>query len=310
MANKGRRMVFEEDIKRIGEGGGATYTAGDNINISAENVISATDTTYTAGDGITLDNGEFSANVKAGYGIVVDTDETDDSLVVMTDDDYVAYKNEVVKVRNLSFTSTPYDYEGETQLAKCQAWYNDIPVLQTNSFTDANTFGHTVISGDATLQRADLIFFKGTFMLRDTANNTNVIYTTFGSNNMNAATSYTESNFSGFYLFRSGNNGYSVVDARRHSDTGITYDDGGGIAAAYTACRFTRNATMPVFNLDSTKTADDGQSTSLIRTPKSKTNVNYSSQLQAPSAEGTYALQVTVDSDGYPTFAWTAVTNQ
>ena len=38
------------------------YTAGDNINISEENVISATDTTYTAGNNITIENGVISAN--------------------------------------------------------------------------------------------------------------------------------------------------------------------------------------------------------------------------------------------------------
>ena len=39
------------------------YTAGANINISDENVISATDTTYTAGNNITIENGVISANV-------------------------------------------------------------------------------------------------------------------------------------------------------------------------------------------------------------------------------------------------------
>lgn len=37
------------------------YTAGANIQISEENVISATDTTYTAGNNITIDNGVISA---------------------------------------------------------------------------------------------------------------------------------------------------------------------------------------------------------------------------------------------------------
>ena len=37
-----------------GGGGGTTYTAGTNIQISAQNVISATDTKYTAGTGISL----------------------------------------------------------------------------------------------------------------------------------------------------------------------------------------------------------------------------------------------------------------
>lgn len=40
-----------------------TYTAGTNVSISAQNVISATDTTYTAGAGLTLTGAEFSADL-------------------------------------------------------------------------------------------------------------------------------------------------------------------------------------------------------------------------------------------------------
>ena len=44
-----------------GRDGVIQYTAGDNITISSENVISATDTTYTAGSNITIENGVISA---------------------------------------------------------------------------------------------------------------------------------------------------------------------------------------------------------------------------------------------------------
>jgi hypothetical protein len=49
------------------------YTAGANIQISEENVISATDTTYTAGNNITIDNGVISAS--GGSGLNYSTDE-------------------------------------------------------------------------------------------------------------------------------------------------------------------------------------------------------------------------------------------
>ena len=44
-------ITYEEDFSL---GGGTTYTAGTNIQISASNVISATDTTYSAGTGIAI----------------------------------------------------------------------------------------------------------------------------------------------------------------------------------------------------------------------------------------------------------------
>ena len=38
-----------------------TYSAGENVQISEQNVISATDTTYSAGEGISINNGVISA---------------------------------------------------------------------------------------------------------------------------------------------------------------------------------------------------------------------------------------------------------
>lgn len=49
------------------------YTAGANIQISEENVISATDTTYTAGNNITIENGVISAS--GGSSLNYSTDE-------------------------------------------------------------------------------------------------------------------------------------------------------------------------------------------------------------------------------------------
>lgn len=46
--------VVEGNYSLTAASGGETYTAGDNIQISDANVISATDTKYTAGDGIEI----------------------------------------------------------------------------------------------------------------------------------------------------------------------------------------------------------------------------------------------------------------
>lgn len=54
--------VVEGNYSLAAASGGETYTAGDNIQISDANVISATDTKYTAGDNITITNGVISAD--------------------------------------------------------------------------------------------------------------------------------------------------------------------------------------------------------------------------------------------------------
>lgn len=60
-----------------------TYTAGSNVTISDENVISATDTTYTAGTGIDITNGVISnTQTSAEWGSIIgDIDEQTDLQV-------------------------------------------------------------------------------------------------------------------------------------------------------------------------------------------------------------------------------------
>ena len=135
---KGKRMVDEDLIKKLIDlqpGGGGEYTAGTGIDISDQNEISVdTDTiatkeyvdqhagtTYTAGVGIDIDaNNEITANIKAGSGIVVDTDLTDDSIVVMIDQADIPYKSD------LSTVATTGDYDDLTNKPT-------IPASQVNS---------------------------------------------------------------------------------------------------------------------------------------------------------------------------------
>lgn len=58
--------TVNENTGKWREHEGQTYTGGDNVEISNENVISATDTTYSAGDGIVIDSendNEISADI-------------------------------------------------------------------------------------------------------------------------------------------------------------------------------------------------------------------------------------------------------
>lgn len=84
---QGKRMVPESLIAKIGQGGGTEYTAGEGIDIT---------------------NNEISANIKAGSGIVVDTDLTDESLVVMVDQEDIPYKSDLATV------ATTGDYDDLT----------------------------------------------------------------------------------------------------------------------------------------------------------------------------------------------------
>lgn len=77
-SDEGKFIKVVDGVLAFGEGGGGggiTYTAGDNIQISDSNVISATDTTYTAGTNITIDsNNQISATdttYSAGTGITI-----------------------------------------------------------------------------------------------------------------------------------------------------------------------------------------------------------------------------------------------
>lgn len=84
----GKVLTVDEEGKwSAGEASGGTeYTAGDNIQISADNVISATDTIYTAGDNVAIsaDNEISSVNTivfNAKYFRATDTFEYDATAV-------------------------------------------------------------------------------------------------------------------------------------------------------------------------------------------------------------------------------------
>lgn len=87
--------ISEENI--ISATGGTEYTAGNNIQISEQNVISATDTVYTAGTGITIDaNNVISAS---GGGEWVEIDKTGSYLKTLFEtnpsNDFITAKKDI-----------------------------------------------------------------------------------------------------------------------------------------------------------------------------------------------------------------------
>ena len=125
----GKRLVPEYLITKLEElepGGGGEYTAGTGIEISEEN--------------------EITANIKAGSGIVVDTDLTDDSIVVMVDQADIPYKSDLATV------ATTGDYNDLTNK----------PAIPTITILDIST-SVTFTSG----QIANFIANPGNFLFKE-----------------------------------------------------------------------------------------------------------------------------------------------
>lgn len=88
-------------------GTGVVYTAGENIQISEENVISATDTTYTAGSGIEISEQNVISNTAQGNtDIIAEQYDNEKSYAV---GDYCIYDNKLY--RCISPIAPPYWYK-------------------------------------------------------------------------------------------------------------------------------------------------------------------------------------------------------
>lgn len=104
----GKVLTVDEEGKwSAGEASGGTeYTAGDNIQISADNVISATDTTYTAGDNVEIsaDNEISSVNTivfNAKYFRATDTFQYDaDAIAPFLTEVFKNDKRAIVRVQD------------------------------------------------------------------------------------------------------------------------------------------------------------------------------------------------------------------
>lgn len=70
--------------------GGTEYTAGDNIQISAENVISATDTKYTAGTNVQISEQNVISSTDTKYTAGTNVAISDQNVISATDTVYTA----------------------------------------------------------------------------------------------------------------------------------------------------------------------------------------------------------------------------
>ena len=111
MANKGKRMVFEKDIAQIGQGGGGgSYTAGNGINISEEDVISIDNTVA------------LKTDIPANY-VTTDTAQTITGQKTYTDNYFVTNNKKV----------TFYDNTAESYNQKVEIRANSMAYTTTGN---------------------------------------------------------------------------------------------------------------------------------------------------------------------------------
>ena len=331
MANMGKRMVKENLIAQIGQGGGGTpIEAGTGIEITGTNTktISIDETvalktdieTYTAGVGIGIDgNNEVTANIKAGSGIVVDTDLTDDSLVVMVDDDLVQAKltagtgidittntisvdSSTVAMKSdlddyqyretYTFTDNPFTTEG---------WLTKVPVLVTNTFdpaTDAK-FGNNptidLVTNDASHRIA---YFKGYCVIRDTGND---VFTVYATTSFSITSSTSAADLNTNKIIRGGSTDWSFYDTFYRDTQTITDYDSNSVNIIRLGTR-----TTSVMNAGASGLT---QGTYYVKLAGGTiaANKNYPNGFQVPTTQGNYLLRATVDSNGkLDKFEWVA----
>ena len=289
MANQGKRMVKENLIAQIGQAtGGVTDVEVNGTSVVTEGVAQITVPNYDAGTGIDITANTISANVKAGSGIVVDTDLTDDSLVVMIDQEDIPYKSDLNKyfqMKSYVYDQKPADFISEVTAEKNEydLWFESLPVLRTVQLTDSDPFltGRTIIETDQDNLDAAFIRFKGSFIIRNSSADTYSIFSTTSAKIDGASAIIKD-----FILRRSGNNDYQFQFARW---SGL--DSLSGQSTTYDVYRVTR-----AFQDLQVSVAGIGFFTVPLRINNPKVNVNMPTT--TPTTAGTYVLKATVDANG------------
>ena len=300
MANKGKRMVAEDLIKQIGQTG-PTYTAGTNISISDENVISATDTTYTAGFGIEINNGVISTNVDPSNGIIAYY--TDQVLEIQTD-------NSVVKKPQYQYTVKPgvnpvdpADPSQGTYTVTIADFLKDLPILMTGTFkpaTDATYGNNPVIDLVKDNPMENTVFLKGFFGIRDTDNDVINIMCTAGTNS-----SYDDTALIGKLqnaeITRYGTNNWKFKNVRTNRT--VTFTE----SATSTSIQVLMVGYADGTDTGVAATMANGEANVPIKIVNPVIGTNYAQQVVVPSTQGTYVLKATVDANGQVTnLQWVA----
>ena len=143
-------------------------------------------------------------------------------------------------------------------------------------------------------------------MIRDTANDVNLLITTYTSGQINAEDTAAgkAGNLRHYLAYRSGNNDWSVVGVRYTGLCDFKYldPDTQEPTTYISAHRMSRNNMCGVLGFNTS-----GVSAQSVELKLTKLKANYNPIVGTPTAEGTYKLNVHVDSNGeVDSISWVA----
>ena len=304
MANFGKRMVAEDLIKQIGQGGGSTYTAGDGIAISEEDVISVDNTVALKSD--------LSDYAKtADLATVATTGDYDDLTDKPDLTDYTKTKDYslIPKCPN-PVTMGPTSATTEA----VQAWMKTLPTIIGRSGSAGvealETLGFTNVIN---LNIGDYIELQGYFNLVIESSSSPYgiqdIVTFTCENRTGTNSLVNRENINTVTAFKAANQDIVVNDARNRGINttlaGITNPVSGNTGVTVYSI-----APSPAFTLTlgiASNRAPIKDVTFGFYTDYNNaglaTGTNYRDQAKLPTTDGTYVLKVTV-TNGVPTLSW------
>lgn len=271
MANFGKRMVAEDLIKQIGQGGGGS-----------------------------------DLNLQAGTGISITTGETADDKIIAVDETVIPNKSEVQSFAgNYTNTLRPEGTEIKT-------FIDSLPVFNLQFTTDIDTLPNEVkINLNQDDMNGNKIFGSGTFLVKDTANNTYILISTWNVTVSNYVNPSKTPTFKTFIIERTGNSSVGLSGARVgnywRSTSYYTYN-GSPCTVVYiavtrapesqinvstaTTMSNTMRETLPTID------ATDPISAYNVSVPNNPTNTAW------PTTAGRYALRTDLDNKDMPVYDW------
>lgn len=312
MANKGKRMVNEDLIKQIGQGGGGTtYTAGDGISISAEDVISVDNTVAlksdlatvaTTGDYDDLTNKPTIPSYTAGTGIdIIKNNIRVDSTIVATKLDL-----SIKRVPNPVLVGPSANDQ-----ATITAWLKKLPILVgRNNFIYSTLynlgFTNIVMAPDVGMTVELQGYFACAVESGTSPYNLEKIVVCTCENRTGTNTLVNRSCTYRMTAFKSSSQEWTGNDFRyRGMNTSLSE---GVDPVSLQALEVYSVASTPAkkFTMALRNDRNFIKEYWFMWKVNNPTETDYSGQLLAPTTEGTYKLTVTVDANGSPTYAWVA----